>query len=166
MDANAFERLVREHQHMVYCVALSFCKDSSEAEDLAQEAFLKAYRSVDEMREPARLKTWLYSIARFTAIDWIRRRKREPVLGLAESAASELPERPAAESKEDRTVRVMDVIRGLKEEHREIMILRYVRGLSYSQIARETGSTTSAVGEKLSRIRDLVREKLRAEVRS
>jgi len=166
MDARAFERLVREHQQMVYCVALSFCKDASLAEDLAQEAFLKAYRSVDEMREPARLKTWLYSIAKFTAIDWIRRRKREPVLGLADDAARELPERPAAESKEDRSVRVMDVIRGLKEEHREIMILRYVRGLSYSQIARETGSTVSAVGEKLSRIRDIVRDKLRAEVRS
>jgi len=166
MDANAFERLVREHQHMVYCVALSFCKDSVQAEDLAQEAFLKAYRSVDEMREPSRLKTWLYSIAKFTAIDWLRRRKREPALGLADEAANELPERPAAESKEDRSVRVMDVIRGLKDEHREIMILRYVRGLTYSQIARETGSTTSAVGEKLSRIREIVRHKLRAEVRS
>ena len=166
MDASAFERLVREHQHMVYCVALSFCKDSALAEDVAQEAFLKAYRSVDQMREPARLKTWLYSIARFTAIDWIRRRRREPVLGLAEGAAKEIPERPAAESKEDRTVRVMDVIRGLQEDHREIMILRYVRGLSYTQIARETGTTTSAVGEKLSRIRENVRQKLRAEVRS
>src|SRR5436190_13520844 len=166
MDANAFERLVREHQHMVYCVALSFCKDSALAEDVAQEAFLKAYRSVDQMREPARLKTWLYSIARFTAIDWIRRRRREPVLGLAEGAAKEIPERPAAESKEDRTVRVMDVIRGLQEDHREIMILRYVRGLSYTQIARETGTTAGAVGEKLSRIREIVRQKLRAEVRS
>ena len=166
MDANAFERLVREHQHMVYCVALSFCKDSALAEDVAQEAFLKAYRSVDEMREPARFKTWLYSIARFTAIDWLRRRKREPVLALADSAAQELPERPAAESKEDRAVRVMDVIQGLKLEHRELMILRYVRGLSYSQIARETGATVTAVGEKLSRIRDIVRQKLRAEVRS
>jgi RNA polymerase sigma-70 factor, ECF subfamily len=166
MDANAFERLVREHQHMVYCVALSFCKDPASAEDVAQEAFLKAYRSVDEMREPARLKTWLYSIARFTAIDWIRRRQRDPVRALPEGAARELPERPAADVKEERTVRVMDVIQGLKEEHREIMLLRYVRGLSYSQIARETGSTTSAVGEKLSRIRELVRQKLRAEVRS
>jgi len=166
MDANAFERLVREHQHLVYCVALSYTKDPSSAEDVAQEAFLKAYRSVDEMRDPARLKTWLYSIARFTAIDWLRRRQREPVLGLPEGAAQELPERPAAESKEDRTVRVMEVIQGLKEEHRDIMILRYVQGLSYAQIARETGSTTSAVGEKLSRIRDIVREKLRAEVRS
>jgi RNA polymerase sigma-70 factor (ECF subfamily) len=166
MDASAFEGLVREHQHMVYCVALSVCKDPSAAEDLAQEAFLKAYRSVDEVREPARLKTWLYSIARFTAIDWVRRRKHERWLELPEGSAGELPERPAAESKEDRTVRVMDVIRGLKEEHREIMILRYVRGLSYAQIAKEVGSTASAVGEKLSRIRDLVREKVRAEVRS
>jgi RNA polymerase sigma-70 factor (ECF subfamily) len=166
MNASAFERLVQEHQHMVYCVALSLCKDSATAEDVAQEAFLKAYRTVDELREPARLKTWLYSIVRFTAIDWIRRRRREPVLGLTEEASRELPERPVAESKEDRTVRVMDVIRGLKEEHREIMILRYVRGLSYAEIARETGATASSVGEKLSRIRDYVRGKLRAEVKS
>ena len=166
MDANAFERLVREHQHMVYCVALSVCKDPATAEDLAQEAFLKAYRSVDEVREPAQLKTWLYSIARFTAIDWVRRRKNERWQGLSAEAAGELPERPEAEAKEDRTVRVMDVIRGLKEEHREIMILRYVRGLSYAQIAKATGLTSSAVGEKLSRIRDLVREKVRSEVRS
>ncbi len=105
-------------------------------------------------------------MASFTPTDWLRRAKREPALGLADEAANGLPERPAAESKEDRSVRVMDVIRGLKDEHREIMILRYVRGLSYSQIARETGSTASAVGEKLSRIRDIVRDKLRAEVRS
>jgi RNA polymerase sigma-70 factor (ECF subfamily) len=166
MDASAFERLVREHQHLVYCVALSVCKDPATAEDLAQEAFLKAYRSVDEVREPAQLKTWLYSIARFTAIDWVRRRKNERWQGLSAEAAGELPERPEAEAKEDRTVRVMDVIRGLKEEHREIMILRYVRGLSYAQIAKATGLTSSAVGEKLSRIRDLVREKVRSEVRS
>ena len=151
---------------MVYCVALSFCKDPSSAEDVAQEAFLKAYRSVDELREPSRLKTWLYSIARFTAIDWVRRRRHERVLGLTPQAAKELPERPAAESKEDPTVRVMDVIRGLKDDHRELMLLRYVRGLSYSQIARETGLTPSAVGEKLSRIRDLVRLKVRTEVKS
>ena len=166
MDANVFERLVREHQHMVYCVALSFCKDSASAEDVAQEAFLKAYRSVDEMRDPARLKTWLYSIARFTAIDWIRRKRREPVRPLPEAAARELPDRPAAESKEERTVRVMDVLQELKEEHREIMLLRYVRGLSYSQIAKEIGSSTSAVGEMLSRVREIVRRKMRAEVRS
>src|SRR6516164_4441182 len=115
MDASAFERLVREHQHLVYCVALSVCKDPATAEDLAQEAFLKAYRSVDEVREPAQLKTWLYSIARFTAIDWVRRRKNERWQGLSAEAAGELPERPEAEAKEDRTVRVMDVIRGLKE---------------------------------------------------
>ncbi|HLY08331.1 MAG TPA: sigma-70 family RNA polymerase sigma factor [Planctomycetota bacterium] len=166
MDASAFERLVREHQHLVYCVALSVCKDPAAAEDLAQEAFLKAYRSVDDVREPAVLKTWLYSIARFTAIDWVRRRKHERWVGLTVEAASALSERPEAETKEDRTVRVMDVIRGLKDEHREIMILRYVRGLSYAQIAKATGLTASAVGEKLSRIRDLVRQKIRAEVRT
>lgn len=166
MEARAFERLVKDHQHMVYCVALSYCKDPSSAEDVAQEAFLKAYRSVDGLRESSRLKTWLFSIARFTAIDWIRRRGQERWHALSEKAAKELPERPAADAKEDRTVRVMDVIRGLKDDHRELMLLRYVRGLSYAQIARETGLTPSAVGEKLSRIRDLVREKIRAEVKS
>lgn len=158
MNARAFERLVREHQQMVYCVALSYCKDPAAAEDVAQEAFLKAYRSFDELRQPARLKTWLYSIARFGAIDWVRRRRREQ--------PAPVPDRPAPPPAEDRSERLMEIVNGLPEGYREIMLLRYVQGLSYLEIARTLGSTPSAVGEKLSRVRDVVREKLRTEVRS
>ncbi len=159
MDRGAFERLVAEHHEMVFGVAFSYCRDRAAAEDVAQEAFLKAYRSVDEMRNPAKMKTWLYSIARFSAIDWVRKRGRE--------RPGEVPDRaaPAAEP-EDRGARVMDALRGLPDDHREIMMLRYVRGLSYSEIARTLGTTASAVGEKLHRIREKVRERLRTEVRS
>lgn len=159
MDARAFERLVREHQQMVYCVALSYCKDAAAAEDVAQEAFLKAYRNFDGVRRPEKVKTWLYSIARFTAIDWVRRRSHEQPAPLPDRAAPP----PGGD---DRASRVMDLLRGLPESYREIVVLRYVEGLSYVQIARALGSTTSAVGEKLSRIRDILREKLRTEVPS
>jgi RNA polymerase sigma-70 factor (ECF subfamily) len=163
MDARAFERLVRDHQQMVYAVALSHCKDATAAEDLAQEAFLKAYRSMDGLKHPSQLKTWLYSIARFTAIDWLRRRKREEVRPLPEVQAA--PEAAGGES-EDRAMRVMSVIQGLRDDYREIMLLRYVRGLSYAEIAKTVGGTPSAIGEKLHRVREMVREKLRPEVRS
>ncbi len=164
MDARAFERLVRDHQQMVYAVALSHCKDATAAEDVAQEAFLKAYRSMDGLKHPSQLKTWLYSIARFTAIDWLRRRKREEVRPLPDERAA--PAAAGDEGTEDRAMRVMDVIRGLRDDYREIMLLRYVRGLSYAEIAKQTGGTPSAIGEKLHRVREMVREKLRPEVRS
>jgi RNA polymerase sigma-70 factor (ECF subfamily) len=161
MERGAFERLVRDHQEMVFAVAFSYCRERAAAEDVAQEAFLKAYRSVDGMRNPGKMKTWLYSIARFTAIDWVRRNGRE--------RPGEVPDRPAprpAAAAEDRGARVMAAIRELPDDHREVMMLRYVQGLSYSEIARTIGSTPSAVGEKLHRIREKVRERLRTEVRS
>ena len=61
-------------------------------------------------------------------------------------------------------MRVMDVIQGLREDYREIMLLRYVRGLSYAAIARELGLSAAAVGEKLFRVREMVRSKMRTEV--
>lgn len=166
MDARAFERLVREHQQMVFCVALSYCHDRAAAEDVAQEAFLKAFRSSETVRNPNQMKTWLYSIARFTAIDWLRKRRREHAA--AETSRWEaLVEAPApAAGEDDRGGRVREALGSLKEDHREIMMLRYVKELSYAEIARVTGSTPSAVGEKLHRIREAVREKLKTEVRS
>jgi RNA polymerase sigma-70 factor (ECF subfamily) len=161
MDARAFERLVREHQQMVFCVALSYCRDRAAAEDVAQEAFLKAFRSAETVRNPAQMKTWLYSIARFTAIDWLRKQKREHA---AESARGAAAADPPAE--DDRGSLVLEAVRSLKDDQREIMMLRYVKGLSYQEIARVVGSTPSAVGEKLHRIREAVRARLKTEVRS
>jgi RNA polymerase sigma-70 factor (ECF subfamily) len=154
MEKRAFERLVQEHQQMVFCVALSFCHDRASAEDVAQECFLKAFRSMDGLKEPGRVKTWLYSIARFTAIDWVRRKGRMQTGMIPERAA------PREAEPDDRSARALAVIRSLKDDHREIMLLRYVRGLSYAEIARELGSTVGAVGEKLSRVRALVRHRI------
>jgi len=143
---------------MVFCVAYSYCKDRAAAEDVAQDAFLKAMERLDGMREPTSVKTWLYSIARFTAIDWLRRRGREQV--------GPVPDRAASAPTEDRGAQVLGVLNSLKEDHREIMMLRYVKGMSYAQIGRLTGLSTSAVGEKLHRVREAVRERLKTEVRS
>jgi len=148
---------------MVYAVALSHCRDRSAAEDVAQEAFLKAYRSMDGLKNRSQLKTWLFSIARFTAIDWLRRRKREEPRPVPDEVPA--PAEGAAEGTEDRAMRVMQVIQGLREDYREVMLLRYVRGLSYAEIAKAVGGTPSAVGEKLHRVREMVREKLRLEAR-
>ncbi len=157
MDARAFEQMVSEHQNMVYGVALATCRDRAAAEDVAQEAFLKAYRSADRLRKPARLKTWLYSVARFTAIDWVRKHRRERV--------SAVPEAAAPGPAEDRGARVMEAIRGLRDDYREVLILHYLEGLSYAEVARALGTTPGAVGEKLHRVREMVREKLQAEAR-
>lgn len=159
MDSRGFERMVHQYQDMVYAVAYAYCRDRVAAEDVAQEAFLKAFRSADGLREPPRMKTWLYSIARFTAIDWVRKNRREKVGPVPERA--EAPPPP-----EDRAGRILSILHRLKDDYREIMMLRYVKGLSYAEIARLTGATVTAVGEKLHRVRDLVRERLKTEVPS
>ena len=158
MDNRAFERLVAEHQGMVYSVALSHCRDAAEAEDVTQEAFLKAYRSMDGMKKPRQTKTWLYSIARFTAIDHVRKRRR--------MKTGEVPDRPAPTVSEKPSGRVMEVVRGLRNDYRDIVLMRYVREMSYSEIARELHTTVGSVGEKLFRVREMIRAGLREEAAS
>ncbi len=155
-DEAAFARLVHEHKDMVFAVALSHARDRSMAEDVSQEVFLKAFRSMGELREPAHVKTWLFSVARNTAIDAVRRRARGPA---SLDANPVEPAAPPEAAPDDRLSRVKSVIDGLPEDYREILALRYVKGMSYRDIGAALGMTVSAVGEKLCRIRKAIQAK-------
>ena len=158
MDDRKFEHLVKEHRDMVYSVALAHTKDPSAADDVAQETFIKAYRSWDGLKNPSRVKTWLYAIARNTAIDWFRRQKRAPNSGLDELDV-------AAPEKEKDRVTMEELVAGLRPDYQEILRMRYVEELSYSEIGKRLGMTSTAVGEKLWRIREYMRNRhRRAEV--
>lgn len=157
MEPEAFDHFVREHRNMVYSVALTYCKDAHAAEDISQEAFLRAHRSVDGLADKSRLKTWLYTLTRNAAIDHLRAQKRR---GKLAERVAETRREPPARTHNEQVDRLLGILETLPEDYRRIVLLRYVEGLSYKEIAEALGMQVSAVGEKLSRIRNQISERM------
>lgn len=143
-----FQQLVVQYQGLVYSLALSYCRDPHAAEDLAQEVFMQAFRSLDAIRDPAKIKTWLCTVTRNKAIDYLRRR-------VPTTPIDELPLQ-APEPREDLWPQVEALLDELREDYRQLILLKYIEGLSYEQIGRILGMTPSAVGEKLHRVRKMM----------
>jgi RNA polymerase sigma-70 factor (ECF subfamily) len=140
LDANAFERIVKENHARILRLALGMLRDPDLADDVAQETFLRAFRFYKSFRNDAALFTWLYRIATNLCIDAQRKRGRtteqfEDLEGDAEPAdPSPTPEhtfeiRELAKQTEA-------ALEALSPNHRAILLLREVEGLSYEQIAR------------------------------
>ena len=164
-DRTAFDRLVLLHQDRVYNLCFRFFGDHSEANDMAQEIFLKVYRSVDRFEFRSAFSTWLYKIAvntcnnRLKSVDyrfrklvkpWISEKGEPDVLELAQTrAASPLEE---LEQKE-RDALVRKAVEGLNNGKKTVLILRDFEGLSYEEIAVVTGFAIGTVKSKLARAR-------------
>ncbi len=159
MDSPAFEAFVRDHQRMVFAIAKQYVKEDHAADDVTQEAFIRAFRGIDGLRDKGYVKTWLYSLTRNAAIDWLRAHKRKFV-SIEESEIDVA--QPVAEENDDKADlldAVMKVLEGLRQDYREIILMRYIEKLSYQQIAEALNMTVGAVGEKLHRVRNMIIER-------
>jgi RNA polymerase sigma-70 factor (ECF subfamily) len=155
----AFTALVELYQNPIYNLCYRMLGDPGEAEDAAQEAFLRAYSQLHRY-DPARpFKTWLFAIASHHCIDRLRRRHvtwlgidEEPVLAhpaLLEPRPG--PEQMAVRREEEATVQ--GALAELAPRDRSAIVMRYWYDMSYEEIARVTGSTASAVKSRLHRAR-------------
>jgi RNA polymerase sigma-70 factor (ECF subfamily) len=173
-DALAFARLVKLHEGMVFNVAARLLGDPEEARDLAQEVFLQVFRMLGRFEGRSSLKTWIYRIAvnqchnrrRF----WHRRRRdREQAFeeGLsareAVSAATEPGPYEDARRRE-RARRVQRALLQLSFEHRSVLVLREVEGLTCEEVADALGVPEGTVKSRLSRAREAMRVRLRGLV--
>ena len=163
-DARAFEELVASHQHRVFSVALRMLGGAAEAEEVAQEAFLRAYRSLGEFRGDARLSTGLYTIVSRLCLNRLasgdRRAARhgeEVLLRVADegSGPAALAERGELEGALHRA------IAELPEERRIVIVLRDIEGLSYEEIAEATGANIGTVMSRLHYARKRMQELLK-----
>jgi RNA polymerase sigma-70 factor (ECF subfamily) len=154
-DPVAFEELVRAHQADVYRLALHLVRDRPTAEDVTQEAFLHAYKSLRRFRGQSRFSTWLYRITRNCAVDAIRRRERQR--RLAERAVEEHPE-------PDPSLRaaLSSALDGLPSELREGFVLIEVFGLSYREAAQILGVFPGTLKSRMYRARHLLIQALEA----
>jgi RNA polymerase sigma-70 factor (ECF subfamily) len=162
---DAYDELVARYQNTVRSRAFAVLTDYQAAEDVAQESFIKAYSALGTLAEPERFGGWLVTIVQHTALDLLRSRKDNPSLETMREQGFEAP-RPTrglqiekiADREEE--ARVLEVLSDLRADYREIIVLKHVEKLSYKEIAARLGMTTSSVGEKLSRVRGLLKQRI------
>ena len=163
-DLAAFERLVERHRDVVVRVA-SRIVGVDDAEDVSQDAFLRAFHRLERFRGDAPFRSWLLRITHNAALDQLARRGPEPVDPTElDSSEAERPERAPAERLEvrERIERLERKLHGLAPAHRTVLVLRDVEGFSYEEIAAITETPVGSVKGRLHRARREFIDMLRA----
>ncbi len=166
-DQAAFTQLVETYQTPIYNLCYRMLGDAGEAEEAAQESFLRAYTRLGSY-DPARsFKTWLFSVASHYCIDRLRKR-RLTWLSIEDEALSPHPAlREPSPGPEEMSVRreqrevIQSLLARLSPDDRNVVVMRYWEDLSYEEIAVATGTTVSAVKSRLHRARGSVGEMLK-----
>ncbi|MGC9316535.1 MAG: sigma-70 family RNA polymerase sigma factor [Armatimonadota bacterium] len=171
-DRRAFGRLVDEYKDKIYNYVARMLNDPYEAEDVTQEAFLRAFRSLPRFRGASSFHTWLYRIASNLAIDVVRRRKRqEPTFSLDEplegddgeyerEIADETGGPEEASTTRETRVAVRRAIMDLPEKLRDVMILYELQGETYEDIAQILDVPLGTVKSRLFNARNRLKEDL------
>lgn len=154
-DGQALGLLVHRHVGSVRACVLAVLGPTDDLDDLVQEALVRAIGSLDSLREPERFGPWLRGIARHICIDRIRRKPppNAPLEAVPEPAAPS-PDEPAD------TAALLAAVGTLPEKLREALHLFYVGKLGYAEIGERLGITSAAVNRRLTRARNLLRERL------
>ena len=154
-DLGAYEQLVNRHHAVVTRIAARVV-GRDEAEDVAQDAFLRAFHRLDGFRGDSSVRTWLLRIAHHAALDHLRRRRAEPVdpASLDETPADERTRLPAERLEvRERVERLEHKLQLLSPPHRAVLVLRDVEGLSYDEVAAITETPLGSVKGRLHRAR-------------
>ena len=163
-DVAAYETLVRGHQAVAFRTAFTITGDAAEAEDAAQEAFVKVYRALGRFRSGAPFRPWLLTVVANEARN--RRRAAGRRAGLTLRAAEHGSPQAAPPSPEtsvvaeERRAELLGAIGGLREEDREVISLRYFLELSEAEAASVMGCARGTVKSRLSRAIGRLREKM------
>jgi RNA polymerase sigma-70 factor (ECF subfamily) len=161
-----FEELANEHKDAVYRQMLRVCGNHADAEDVLMEALLKAYRSLEQLRESGAFRAWLAQIARRLCWQLREREAIAPLLQLSvmEDEGAELEQRGEALDVEvaRREIKALlwQAIGELPQEAREVYLLRDVEDLSGEEVAKQLGITLASMKSRLHRARQALRQRL------
>ena len=174
-EYSAFDLLVLKYQSRVIAISTKYVKDIQLAEDIAQESFFKAYKSIDSFREESAFYTWLYRITANTAINYLSSKKRKSELLEAdvsnrEGESIDIFDIPGGESPEDilnaNSLRedIFKNMSNLPEEIRTAVTLREFEGLSYEEIAEILGCPLGTVRSRIFRGRELLQQTISEQI--
>lgn len=177
-DAQAFGDLVELYQHRLVTVMHHLVGNNEEAEDLAQEVFLRVYRGRKKYHPKAKFSTWLFTIANNLALNVLRTRQRRPTIPLNVRDSGPLGPRPAEQLVHDRgdqphqrmqkqelTDVVQQALDTLNERQRVAVVLNKFEDMNYADIAEVMGLTSKAVKSLLSRARENLRLALQSYIK-
>jgi RNA polymerase sigma-70 factor, ECF subfamily len=162
-DYRAFDLLVLKYQSRIVSIAFKFVKEIQLAEDISQESFIKAYRSIDSFREESAFYTWLYRITANTAKNYLvskGRRKESSISELSISENEDFFELPTNDSPEQILMAqslkdtIYDALSGLPEDTRTALSLREFEGLNYEEIAEIMNCPVGTVRSRIFRGRE------------
>lgn len=170
-DMASFEQLVLAHEKMVYNIALRMFANSEDAKDVSQEVFLKVYRNLQRFNERASFSTWVYRITVNACIDEMRRRKGKPGVSLEQEMQNEegawalqvADERETPEQallRREKQREVLLALEKLSPEHKAVVILRDIRGLSYEEISELLEMPLGTVKSRICRARGQLKEEI------
>jgi len=161
----AYGRIVHACQNTVTAIALAITRDVQASEDIAQEAFLKAWQQLDRLKNSASFLPWLRQITRNLARDWLRAQHGRPMSGDVAEIAIGMAADPGPTPAErllqtEEEIVATEIISSLPEDSRETLLLFYREGQSSQQVADLLGLSDAAVRKRLSRARAMVRDEL------
>ena len=153
MDEREFEKLVKEHKNTIYTVCFMFSKDSEEVNDLFQEVLINLWNGLPSFKGQSSIGTWIWRISLNTCISCERKKKKNPTIPLAMDV--DFFEDKDAEAQQVRML--YDRVHRLKPFDRAIVLL-WLEGISYDEIAAIVGITPSNVATRLFRIREQLKQ--------
>jgi len=168
-DQQAFARLVNTYQKPVYNLCYRLLGNAPEAEDAAQETFVRVYTHLKAYDPQQKLSSWVLAVASHHCIDRLRRRRLKWI-SLDQVVPSQpiLDDRPRPEDtllERESCVEVRNLLQSLPADYRLILVLRYWQDLSYEEMAQVVGTTESAIKSKLHRARQMLAQQATAQRR-
>lgn len=155
-DQNAYGRLVQSHASRVYSIAYSVLSDFQAAQDVAQEAFVRAYQKLKNLRNPESFGTWVDTIGRNLARRALQKRRST---GLVLTDFSDPANHPAVADNSAKP-EIQEAISTLPDMYREPLVMRYLGGVDYEEIAEKLGTSRNTVEVRVYRAKKMLREAL------
>ena len=159
-DNSSFGVIVQRYWNMAIALALSEVGNITQAEDIAQESFIKAYSQLSGLKDPSRFAGWLSMIVNQQCVNVFRKKAKEKIIFNTEMLNSLLlcPSNPGLNVEQSNLVR--QTVHRLPEKFRKVIIMRFVAGLSAAQIAKQIGKRHGTVRVWLHRAYQILREEL------
>lgn len=154
------EQIIIENEKLIYNVALRIFKNPEDAKDISQEVCIKIYQNAGKLKPDDNLKAWIFRVTYNTCIDEIRKRKNKQTYSINENVDFEhdymTPEKIVIQKEKNSDI--IDALYSLSDDHRVLIVLRDINGLTYDEIADASGISIGTVKSRIHRARLKLRD--------